>query len=364
MKFIIATQELNYLINKCFGAISQKPAIPILSNFLIEAANGLLTITATDLSFGVRCTTEAKILEEGSTALPARTFSSLIRELTALNLELRTNDHHITEVIADASRFKIHGMSSNEYPELPNFNEASQLKVPQGKLKEMLFRTAFAVSREDTRYALTGVCLQVANKKAVFMGTDGKRLARASLPLDVDTACTGTFIIPIKAVEEFLKILDEEGTATVYLSNDKIAIENENTLILSKLLTGDYPDVQQVIPSKTDILVSLHRDELISLLRQVSLFAENTHHSVKFSFQNGELKLSANTIDKGEGKVSMPVDYHRDQLDVAFNPSFFIDILKHTKGETVSMGLTDSFNPGIIVKKGRTQSRRLIPFSC
>ncbi|HEY4831980.1 MAG TPA: DNA polymerase III subunit beta [Waddliaceae bacterium] len=353
MKFVIATQEFNYLVNKCLSIVSQKSTMPILSNFLIQASNGELAITATDLAVGVRCFTQAKILEEGATTVPAKTFSSLIRELTALNVEIRTNSHDVTEIIADSSRFKIHGMNSSEFPSLPDLRDATKLKIPQDQFKDMLFRTAFAVSRDETRYTFTGVCMQIANGKAIFTGTDGKKLAKSTHSIDFDPSFSGTYIIPIRSVEELLKTLEEEGTVSIYLMDDKIAVENDNSLFITKLLSGEYPDVQQVIPTKHEIVVSLHREELISLLRQVSLFTENAHHSVKFSLEKGELKLSANTKELGEGKVSMPVDYHQDPLEIAFNPTYFIEILRHTKGEAISLELTDSFNPGLI-KDGHT----------
>ena len=350
MKFVLATQELNYLVNKCLSVVGQKSTMPILSNFLIEDYNGELSITATDLSVGVRCFTQAKILEEGATTVPAKKFSSLVRELTALNVEIRTNSHHVTEIIADSSKFKINGMDSAEFPSLPELKEATKFKVPQNSFKDMLFRTAFAVSRDEARFTLTGVCMQIANGRASFTGTDGKKLAKAFLQTDFDPSFSGTYIIPHRSVEELLKILEEEGEVSIYLMNDKIAVENESTLLITKLISGEYPDVQQVIPAKSEFLVALHREELISLLRQVSLFAENEHHSVKFCFENGELKLSANDKEVGEGNVSMPVDFHQDKLEIAFNPAYVVSILQHSKGETVSLGLTDSFHPGLITE--------------
>ncbi len=348
MKFVISTQELNYLVNKCQSIVPPNPTMPILSNILIVAKNGELTITSTDLTVGVRCFTEAKILEEGSTTLPAKKFASLIRELTAQNIEITTNENHVTEIIADSSKFKLNGMSGSEFPELPSFSEAIPLKLTQSHLKDVFFRTSFAVSKEDTRYALTGVLLNIENGQATFVGTDGKRLARSHLSVELDGSFSGSFIVPLKAVEEILKNLKDEGDVTLYLMNDKIASETDGCLIVTKLLSGEYPDVSRVIPEKTDTSVSLHRDELLTLLRQVSLFTEGANHSVKFSFGDGEVKLSANTMEIGEGNVSMPVNYHGSQIDIAFDPGYFIDILKHTKGERVSLGIIDAFNPGVI----------------
>jgi len=347
MKFVIATQELNYLISKCLNVVSPKATIPILANFLIEAKDGELIITATDLTVGIRCHTEAKILEEGATTLPAKRFAQLIRELTAVNLEISTNANEVTEVIADSSRFKLHGMNKSEFPSLPETDGAMQFKVAEGSLKDMFYRTAFSVSREDNRYALTGVYMRIAQGVASFAGTDGKRLSRAHLQLDLDPAFSGSYIIPFKAVEEVSKNLSDEGDATVFLMDDKIAVEAGNTRVITKLLTGDYPDVNRIIPEKAEMIISLHRDELMTLLRQVSLFTTETTQSVRFTLNDGELKLSANNMEVGEGKVSMPANYQGPQFEIAFNPNYFLDILRHSKGETISMGVSDPLNPGV-----------------
>ncbi len=349
MKFVISTQELNYLISKVFNVVSPKATIPILSNILIEAKNGELILTATDLTVGIRCFTEAKILEEGATTLPAKKFAQLLKELTAVNVEISTNANELTEIVADSSRFKLHGMNRSEFPSLPDMSEAKQLKMKQGQLREMFNRTSFAVSREDNRYALTGVFLNVEGNKATFVGTDGKRLARSYLELGADPSLTGSYIIPLKAVDEIAKNLnDEDEEMTLFLMPDKVAVQSTDTVVISKLLTGDYPDVDRVIPEKPETIVSIHRDELITLLKQVSLFTSESSNSVRFTFGDGELKLSANTSEVGEGLVKMPVNYEGSKLEVAFNPTYFLDILRHSKGETIKMGVIDAFNPGVI----------------
>lgn len=355
MKFVISTQELNFLINKIQNVVPQKATIPILSNFLVEAANGMLTLTATDLTVGIRCQTEATVIEAGATTLPAKRFSQLIRELTQSEVEITTNENEITEIKANTSRFKLHGMKAVEYPSLPDMSGSTSFKMPQNSLKEMLFRTSFAISRDDNRYVLTGASLRVANKQAVFLGTDGKRLARAHAEVNLDASFTGNYIIPLKALDEIYKNLYEEGEATILLMADKIAVEVAHTTIITKLLSGDYPDVSRVIPERTNMVVSLHREELISLLRQVSLFTKDTNHSVRFTFNDGDLRLSANAMEIGEGKVNMPVNYHGPKIDIAFNPGFFLDILRHSKEETVTMGITDAFNPGVITDQQLSQ---------
>lgn len=351
MKFVISTQEFNFLVSKCLNVVSQKMTIPILSNILIEAANDELILTATDLTVGIRCYTEAKILQEGATTLPAKKLAQLVRELTAINLEVATSSNEITEILADSSRFRLNGMNKEEFPSLPSVADATQFKMKQADLKDMFFRTAFAVSREDNRYVLTGVFMHIENSTATFVGTDGKRLAKAHIKIDLDPSFRASYIIPLKAVEEIQKCLTDEGEATVYLMTDKVGVEASNTMVITKLLSGEYPEFNRVIPESIESIVTLHREELMTLLRQVSLFTIDSTQSVRFTFNEGELVLNANTMEIGEGKVSMPANYHGPKLEIAFNPNFFLDILRHSKGETVKLGVTDAFNPGIITDK-------------
>jgi len=360
MKFVISTQELNYLINKCQNVVApvQKATIPILCNFLIEAANDELIITATDLMVGVRCVIEAQILEEGATTLPAKRFAQLIKELTSANVEISTNENEMTEISADSSRFKLNGMSRAEFPSLPDVSGSTQFKIKQSDLRDMLYRTSFAVSREDNRYVLTGVYMNIANSVAIFVGTDGKRLAKTHINIEIDPAFTGSFIIPLKAVEEILKNILEDGDATVYLMHDKIAVEASNTMVVTKLLSGEYPDYNRVIPQHPETILSLHREELMTLLRQITLFTTDTNQSVRFTFGEGELRLTATTMDIGEGKVSMPVNYTGPRLEIAFNPNFFLDILRHSRNETVTMGVTDAYNPGLITEQEALQGQQ------
>ena len=348
MKFIISTQEFNYMISKLINVVSPKATIPILSNILIEVKGDELILTATDLTVGVRCRTDAKVLEEGGTTLPAKRLSQFVKELNAVNLEIHTYENEVTEIIADSSSFKLHGMNKNEFPSLPEIDSATQITLAQKDLKNMLFRTSFAVSREDNRYVLTGVFFHIENGKATFVGTDGKRLAKTHLDVPLDPNFSKSYIVPLKAVEEIQKILTDDGEATIYLLDDKIAMQAEDTTIITKLLSGEYPDVDRVIPEKPEMVVSLHREELITLLRQVSLFAPEKSHSVRFTFGGGELNLMANTMDVGEARVKMPVNYQGEKIEIAFNPNYFLAFLQHSRQETVNMGVTDAFNPGIL----------------
>lgn len=348
MKFVISTQQLNYLISKIQNIVPQKPTMPILTNFLIEAANDELTLTATDLIIGIRCNSEARILEEGSTTLPAKRLAQLLKELTATNIELSTNSNDITTLIAGSSRFKMNGMKKDEYPHFPISSHHPTLIIPQKVLKELLYRTSFAVSKDDTRYALAGLLMKIFDGQILFAGTDGKRLARAQAPINQIGNETYQSIIPSKAIDEIYKNLEDEGDAKINIYPDKVIIQINQTVLMSQLLTGEYPDISRIIPETSLITISLHREELMALLRQISLFINDHNHSVKFSFSEGELKLSANSSDFGEGDVNMPVNYFGEKFDIAINPVHLNSILSHCKEETVTLGLTDPFNPGVV----------------
>lgn len=348
MKFLISKNELSHLLGKIQNIVPQKPTIPILSNLLIEASNDEIVIIATDLTVGMRCVSRAKVLEEGAITLPAKRFFQLVREIPNVDFEISSHPNHVTEIVAGSARFRLNSLQKDTFPALPDLENAHRCTIMQKDLQEVLFQTAFAVSREDTRFVLTGVYLTIKNGLASFVGTNGKRLAQAKASIQCDKGFQSSAIIPLKAIEEIQKILKDEGETTLYLMPDKIAVSTPDAMIISKLLSGEYPDFQRIIPENSAINVILHREEFMSCLRQISLFTTETTQSVRFSFTNGELTLSATHSDIGEGKTSIPVNYSGEPLDIAFNPLYFLDVLKHSKDDTVQLGLTDPYNPGIV----------------
>lgn len=348
MHFVISTQELNFLLSKMQNIVSLKPSAPILNNVMICAANDEIVMVTTDLKVGMRCVTEAKVFGEGATTLPAKKLAQLMREIRATHVEFVTGDHEVTEIIAGDSRFKLHGMRAREYPALPDLSAADRFTMPQQQLRDLLYRTSFAVSREEGRFALMGVNLSFEQGQAIFVGTDGKCLARAVVQVASPLPAERSYTIPIKAVEELVKWLGDEGEVTLFLTAEKITFQLGSTTLISKLLSGDYPDVSRVIPKSSSHLVGLHREELMALLRQISLFMQDGYQSVRFTFSEGELALRSNSSDLGEGQVKMAVDYRGERLDVAFNPTYLHNILKHCSQESVLCGLEDAFSPCLL----------------
>lgn len=349
MKVQLHRLEFIKLIGKIQNVVPTKPAIPVLSNVLLETEGNQILITATDLTVSMRVSGEARAVKSGSITLPARRLFQLSRELTSPEIEIELTSPDSAVIVSGSSHFRIQGMLKSEFPSFPDFSEGYSLLFKSNVLKEMLLRTAFAAAKDDSRQVLNGVLMQKAASLATFVGTDGKRLARNHIKIENPLSSEGSYILPLKAVEEIIKLLeDKEEDVKLILMSDKLAIESNETLLLTKLLSGQYPDVSRVIPKKSKSGISLHRDELISLLRQVALFTSEGNHSVRFSFSNGLLQLSAASGEIGEGKVSMPVNYDGPLLEIAFNPHYFLDILRHSKDETVEFEVNGSYNPGLI----------------
>lgn len=349
MKFLISRIELVALIGKIQNVVPVKPSVPILANVLVEAHDDELVISATDLTVSMRVYAPAKVVEEGAIILPAKKFFQLVRELTAPQVELHAISPEVAYLNAGSSHFKIQGVHKNEFPALPELAYEDSFDIETATLKEMLSRTSFAVARDESRHVFNGMLLQRFQNMITFIGTDGKKLAKLFTQVNHAVSEPKSYILPLKAVDEVIRLLDaKEEKCKLILMNDKIALETETVTLIAKLLSGQYPDVSPIIPHKKENSLALHREELISLLRQVSLFTTDDKPSVKFTFSEGVLHLTAISGEVGEGKVSMPVNYAGAALDIAFNPHYFLDILRHSKDETVYFDITDSYTPGLI----------------
>ncbi|MDE3055082.1 MAG: DNA polymerase III subunit beta [Verrucomicrobiota bacterium] len=350
MKVVISKLDLVEIIGRIQNIVPTKPTSPILGNVLCEAIDDQLVISATDLMVSMRCFVDAKVIEEGAIALPARRFFQLIRELTAPQVKIHALTHESAEITTGSSLFKIHGMNREEFPQLPDLAESFEFHLQKKVLKEMLSKTAFAAAKEDNRFALNSLRIYIAEQKVTCVATDGKRLAKIVIPVEhLDPLVRGSYLLPLKAVDEMLKMVDDtENPVTLKFARDKISVEAGTIALISKLLAGQYPDVERVIPRAIARECSVHREEWIALLRQISLFTSETSGSVRCTLETGQLHLTAMSSEIGEGRVSMPVDYAGDKLEIAFNPFLLVDILRHSKDETVRLGLIDSHNPGVI----------------
>lgn len=354
MKVTVSKNNITSLINKIQNIIPAKPSIPVLVNVLLEAVDGKLVISATNLALSITASIDAHVSEEGKVALPSKKLFALIRELTAPELEIHSKDSHTATLRSGTSSFKILGMPGENFPKIPEFSEGEEVLFSPSILKDLLSKTSFAVGKDETRPIFSTVLLQRQNNLTTFTGTDGKRLARAYTDAPAPATWNGSFILPHKAVEEMIHLLDDKEES-IYLrfSDDRIFMQVGSVTLVSQLVLGNYPDVSRIIPEGTETPIALHREELISLLRQVSLFTTQERASVRFTFSEGSLQLSTASGEIGEGDVRMPVNYVGERMDIAFNPTYFLDILRHSKDETISLSIKDPYDPGLITDSSK-----------
>lgn len=355
MKTHVLRADLLSLIGKVQGMIPAKPVVPILSNVLVRAIQGKVTISATDLNSSMRGQIPAQVEEEGAITLPARSFFQLVRELSTPDVTLLSSDQPIVQIHSGGSFFKLHGMDLATFPPFPDLQGAPSFSLPSQKLKEMLSRSVFAASRDSNRRVLCGISMSIEQNKATFLAADGKKLAKLFTSIPTGETVGGSYILPIKAVDEMIKLLDKEETTHLYLYPDKIALEAGETTFVTKLLSGEYPSFDMIIPEKGERTFTLHREELISLLRQISLFVDEDHQSVQLHFQKGELVVTASQPKLGEGRVTMPLDYAGEPIDFSLNPLFLHEILRHSKDETISFSMTSTYSPSMVTDSSSAQ---------
>lgn len=353
MNVVISREDLVSLLSKVLCIVPTKPAIPILSNILIETADDQIIFSTTDLTTSMQGFLEAKVINGGDIAISARKFFQLVKELTSPQIKISCEKNIVT-IISGSSCFKLNGMPKSEFPNILNLNGKPKFSMSSSKLKEMLSKTGFSAAKDDIRTELNGINLKIENQIATFFGTDGKKLAKTYTEIDI-LAPSGSYIIPIKAAEEMIKIMDSSNDlVSLSLMPKEISVESSNITITTKLLSGIYPSVDKVIPKTKDKIISLHREELISLLRQIVLFVPDDSSSIIFTFKKGELALSSNCKEVGEGNVTMPIDYGGEAVRIAFNPFFLLEILRRSGDETVNLSIKDSYSPGVVTDSSKS----------
>jgi DNA polymerase-3 subunit beta len=223
-----------------------------------------------------------------------------------------------------------------------------QFKIQQSDLRDGLKKTSYAISSDETRYVLNGIYTSFRDGKMTLVATDGRRLAMAESDLEFPASHETDVIIPTKAVQELQRLLGTEGELSLRLSDNQVSISVGDTLLVSKLIEGNYPNYRQVIPSDANERVELPREALLDTVRRVSLLASDKSSSVKLVFGDNKVEISANSPDVGEAREEMLVKYEAKQIQVAFNPEFMMAPLRNLETETVYLDLIDEMSPGVI----------------
>ena len=348
MKLKVAKEQILKGLQIAQGVIGTRSTLPILSNVLVETDGDKVWLTATDLEVSVRCAIPAEIERSGSTTLPAKRLFSIIRELSAAELSLEVDEKNSASIICGSSFFKILGLPREEFPALPKLDSGFAYTLDQAVLKDMLAKTAYAASADETRQFLNGVLLSFKNDKLTAVATDGRRLALIEHEMECPKDAETDMIVPSKAVLALGQNLANEGQIKIRAVHNQVAFEVGELVLFSKLIEGSYPNFRQVIPSQAEHRIQIERETLFAAVKRVALMTSDRSNSVKLTFAKNKVVVSAQTPDIGEAHESIPIKFAGAELNVAFNPEFIMDPLKHLTSDEVYLEFNDELSPGVI----------------
>ena len=336
------------------GVVERRNTLPILSNVLIEPAGEGIALTATDTEVGLRRLVTAEVKKKGVVTLNARKLYEITREVTAEEVVLRSSQPGWVEVLAGRSKFKIVSLDPKDFPQLPLGTDAPQgaaITIAAGTLREMIDRTLFAVSSDETRFNLSGVFLCNQDDGVLRMvATDGHRLAMIDRRLPNAKIERGV-VMPRKGLVEARKLLDEaeDPEVTVVVSPKDVRLILRSVSFFMRLVEGEFPDYRQVIPGAARVQARANRDDIFSALRRISLLASERSHGVKLHLERGKLGLWASNPDQGEASEEVDVQYAGEPLTIGFNARYLMDVLAvHAEGDVIELGFTDEVGPGVL----------------
>jgi DNA polymerase-3 subunit beta len=348
MKFSVTKEKLLECLQQVQNVVSTRTTLPILSNVLLQTNGSEVRLTTTDLDVGVRGSFEAQIEKEGATTLPARRLFTIIREWPSSEIQFDVDGKNAASIRSGQSFFKILGLPEEEFPPLPKFDDSKVVTIRQKDLRDGLRKTSYAISTDETRYVLNGVLFSFKDNKLTLVATDGRRLAMLDIDLEFPRSHEADIIVPTKAVTELQRLLTDDGDVRVSVGGSQIAFDLNNSLLVSKLIEGNYPNYRQVIPGEMKERVTLERETFLNSLRRVSLLASDKSNSIKLNFSKNNIDITANTPEVGEAKESLPVAYKGREFSIAFNPEFLMAPLRNLAEDEIFLDLIDEMSPGVI----------------
>lgn len=365
MKITTSKDSLLKGIQAVQNAVSSKSTLPILSHVLLEAKKDGIKLIATDLEIGVSVLIEGEVSEEGAITIPARKFSEIIKEMPPQSpIHLSVKKGQSIHIEAGKSFFRLMGLLKEDFPQLPEFPSAKDknaelVKIPQKLLKTMIQLTQFAMSHDETRYVLNGILFSFKDKTLKLVATDGRRLAFIEKTIADMGNVRKDVILPMKTIQELNRNLMDDGEALFSFKENQLQINLGAITITSRLIEGEYPNYEQVIPKKTKEEVKINAQEFLQATRRASIFTNQESQSVKISIIRDKIILTKNTPELGEVREEIDVDYKGGELAIGFNPSFLIDVLKNVDGD-IRLGFIDPEKPAVI-KSGEDYTYIVLP---
>jgi DNA polymerase-3 subunit beta len=331
------------------GVVERKTTIPILSNYLFEAAGDKLSLTATDLDLSLRTSCDAKVKKEGACTIPARKLYDYVKLLPDAEITIKLLENHWVSIRCGRSNTKMVGMAKSNFPGLPVFPSAGVIKIPAAVLRSMIAKTGFAIASEESRYTLNGALMVLKPESITMVATDGHRLAHIERAGEKFEGVSGEMktLIPKKAMDELKSLLDAD-VETIDFAKDESTLffRVGPRLLTSRQLTGQFPNYEAVLPKDISKSIALHGEELGAAIARVAQFADERSRAVRLRLEKGELKISASSTETGESEDSIEVTYDGDPMAIGFNAQYLIDFIKATGSGEVKLELKDAQSAG------------------
>lgn len=349
-------------VQKVQGIVETKGAMPILSHLLITTEKDRIGIQATDLEIGAKGYYAANVISSGEVTLNARKLFDILRELPSEEVHMIREDNHWITLKCGKSKFRLPGMPAQDFPPFPDFSQDSLMQFSSKLLKEMIRKTFFALSPDETRQALNGLLLEKENGKVNMVGTDGHRLAVIQRKLEKTAkGDKQSYLIPKKAVAELLKLIEDEGSSFSFSSkNNHLAFIHGDQVIVSRKIDGKFPNYQQVIPSDNKIQVQVNRDVLQHALKRVALLADEKSRMVRFDIQSGNITLAADTTELGAAREEVAVSYSGKEVSIGLNAKYVLDVLSVIDDEEIILNLKDQNSSCLITSTGDKEYQSIV----
>jgi DNA polymerase III subunit beta len=350
MEITVSKIELLRELTATQGVVERKTTIPILSNYLFEAAGDKLSLTATDLDLSLRTSCNAKVKKEGSCTIPARKLYDYVKLLPDADITIKMLENHWVSIRCGRSNTKMVGMARSNFPSLPAFPTAGVVKIPSAVLRGMIAKTGFAIANEESRYTLNGALMVLKPESITMVATDGHRLAHIERSGEKFDGVSGEMktLVPKKAMDELKSLLDSTDAETIDFAKDESTLYFRigPRLLTSRQLTGQFPNFEAVLPKDNTKGVNIHGDEFSAAISRVAQFADERSRAVRLKLDKGELKISASSTETGESEDSLETSYNGDALTIGFNAQYILDFLKAVGAGEVRLELKDPQSAG------------------
>ncbi len=366
MKLRIKKEEILKGLQRIQGVVDKKNTMPILSNMLLQADARGVEIIATDLEIGLRGRYAAEVEQPGAVTVSAKKMYEIVRELPEENIQLKAEENNSIRIVSGHSQFKLVGLPKEEYPSMPDVAEEGMITIASETLRDMIKKTIYASGENDARYVLNGLFLNLSPANSGInirmVGTDGHRLSLIDRHVEASHK-EESVIIPRKAMLELRRLLEEDATQEGFqigLSKNHALFKRDGLVMVSKLIDGNYPNYQQVIPKQNTKKVAVSKDLFTHAVKRVSILSKEKTNAVKLQLESGTLALSTNNPEVGEANEELSVEYKGDGLTIGFNSRYLLDVLNAMDSSNVTLELNDPLSPCLIKEEGHEGYRCVV----